>query len=116
MIRSTLSTLTKQTIGRVRRHTSTKQRSITLVVQLPPQMAGKAEEGEQFGQVLLELSHPCGLGALPMLLEAAKSLLSQAISVGSVDGVDPCLHRLAVALPHLLQNVPSCLSGCTEQR
>ena len=32
MIRCTLSTLTKHTMGRVRRRTSTKQRSITLVV------------------------------------------------------------------------------------
>src|ERR1019366_6740307 len=32
MIRSTLSTFTKHTMGRVRRRTSTKQRSITLVV------------------------------------------------------------------------------------
>ena len=32
MIRSTLSTFTKQTMGRVRRRTSTQQRSITLVV------------------------------------------------------------------------------------
>ena len=32
MMRSTLSTLTKQTMGRVRRRTSTKQRSMTLVV------------------------------------------------------------------------------------
>src|SRR5260370_28775303 len=31
MIRSTLSTFTKHTMGRVRRRTSTKQRSITLV-------------------------------------------------------------------------------------
>jgi hypothetical protein len=30
-MRSTLATLTKQTMGRVRRRTSTKQRSITLV-------------------------------------------------------------------------------------
>src|SRR5581483_8887906 len=32
MIRSTLLTFTKQTMGRVRRRTSTKQRSMTLVV------------------------------------------------------------------------------------
>src|SRR5271157_2298517 len=32
MIRSTLGTLTKQTMGRVRRRTSTKQRSMILVV------------------------------------------------------------------------------------
>ena len=58
MIRSTLATLTKQTMGRVRRTTSTKQRSMTLVVRnFAPQVTRQVEEGEQLGEVLLQQFH-----------------------------------------------------------
>ena len=40
--------------------------------QLPPQMPAKAEEGQQFGQVLLELSHPGAIGSLLVVRPGAK--------------------------------------------
>src|ERR1700719_1772110 len=50
MMRSTLSTFTKHTIGRVRLRTSTKQRSITLVVRsLRHRCRGKAKKESKFG-------------------------------------------------------------------
>jgi hypothetical protein len=50
-MRSTLSTLTKQTMGRVRRRTSTKQRSITLVVRsLRHRCPGKAKNASNSGR------------------------------------------------------------------
>ena len=50
-MRSTLSTFTKQTIGRVRRRTSTKQRSITFVVRnLRHKCRGKAKKESSSGR------------------------------------------------------------------
>src|SRR5213594_4075277 len=51
MMRSTLSTFTKHTIGRVLRRTSTKQRSITLVVRsLRHRCRGKAKNDSNSGK------------------------------------------------------------------
>jgi hypothetical protein len=51
-MRSTISTSTKHNMGRVRR-TSTKQRSITLVVRsLRHRCRGESEERHQLGKVL----------------------------------------------------------------
>ena len=47
----------KQNLGRVRRRTSTKQRSMRLVVRSFRQSAGEVEEAEQFRQVFLQLPH-----------------------------------------------------------
>jgi len=50
-MRSTLSTFTKHTIGRVRRRTSTKQRSITLVVRsFFHRCRGKAKNANNSGK------------------------------------------------------------------
>jgi len=49
MIGSTLAILTKQTMGRVGRRTSTKQRSTTVVgAQFLPRNPGKGEHRQQF--------------------------------------------------------------------
>jgi hypothetical protein len=51
MMRSTLSTLTKHTMGRVRRRISTKQRSVTLEVRnLRHQCRGKAKNDSSSGK------------------------------------------------------------------
>src|SRR5260370_39401992 len=51
MMRSTLSTLVNTTIGRVRRRTSTKQRSITLVVRsFRHRYLGKLKKGSKSGK------------------------------------------------------------------
>jgi hypothetical protein len=51
MIRSMLSTFTKQTMGRVRRRTSTKQRSMTLVVRsFGHKCRGKAKNDSSSGK------------------------------------------------------------------
>jgi hypothetical protein len=50
-MRSTLSTFTKHTMGRVRQRTSTKQRSITLVVRsLRYRCRGKAKNDSSSGR------------------------------------------------------------------
>ena len=50
-MRSTLSTFTKHTMGRVRRRTSTKQRSITLVVRsFRHRCRGKAKNDSSSGK------------------------------------------------------------------
>ena len=58
MIRSTLSTFTKHTMGRVRRRTSTKQRSITLVVRsLRHRCRGKAKNDSNSGKIAPQPPH-----------------------------------------------------------
>jgi hypothetical protein len=65
-MRSTLSTFTKQTIGRVRRRTSTKQRSITLGgAQFAPQVRGESEERQQLRQVSFQTPHQAAVVSPP---------------------------------------------------
>ena len=73
----TLSTLAKQTIGRVRRRTSTKQRSITFVAQLLPQMPRKSEVGlNRFASCSLRLAQ-CKGEQLPHFILVSSPGLSR---------------------------------------
>src|SRR5579875_70053 len=83
MIRSTLATFTKQTIGRVLRRTSTKHRSIAF-----------------------ELLDHRRISVLPASSKATKRPLGLAPTLRSIDRLGVGFHRVVVALAHALQNVP----------
>ncbi len=91
MIRATLCTFTKQTMDRVRRRTSTKQRSMMLVVRnFFHQRPAYDEERQQFRQVSFHwiaapnAGQPFGHNRLQMLtLQASpKQILEQRFPVG----------------------------------
>src|ERR1019366_2485527 len=103
MMRSTLSTLTKQTMGRVLRRTSTTQRSMTLVVRsLRHRCRGKAKEREQLGQVLLQPPDHGGVGSAPARAEGAKGGSGLRPAIGQIDGLGSGLHFVVIALARLL--------------
>src|SRR5208337_1168484 len=54
--------------------------------QLSPQVLWKTEEGQQFGQIALQLPHHGCIFALPASPEGAKSSLGLAAAVGQIDG------------------------------
>src|SRR5215813_1422126 len=104
MMRSTLWTLTKQTMGRVRRRTSTKQRSIMLVVRkLAPQMAGTTEERQQLRQIPLQLANQAGIVPLPPGTKAAKCRLCLLAVCGLIDGLDIGFDWIVISPAHFLQ-------------
>jgi hypothetical protein len=76
MIRSTLSTLTKQTMGRILLLTSTKQRSITLVVRRVRHRWGETIETEQLGQIAPQPFHHRGIGVVRQNFAVVKFLLA----------------------------------------
>src|SRR5450755_4810987 len=86
MMRSTLSTFTKHTLGRVRRRTSTKQRSIRLVVRsFCCRMGGEGEPRQQLRQVALQLAHHGAVLPVPAFPVAAKRRLLFGAAVGQVE-------------------------------
>ena len=70
--------------------------------QFLPKRPGEAEEGEQLGQVLLQLPHHPGVGAVPVGLEGTKRRLRLALAVRLINRVSFRFDRLVVPLPHLL--------------
>ena len=63
-MRSTLATFTKQTVGSVRRRTSTKTRSIKLVVRSFLQRVSESCS-QQLRQISFELPHHYGILRIP---------------------------------------------------
>jgi len=74
--------------------------------ELSPKVFGKFEEGEQLGQILLQLFYHRGVDSPPARSEPAKRLLGLAGVGGAIDRLGSGLDRVIVALPHLLQNIP----------
>src|ERR1700738_1205320 len=98
MMRSTLSTFTKHTMGRVRRRTSTKQRSITLVVRSFRQRCrGKGKKDSSSGK-----SRCRGRTTLPYSRrqrpEAAEGGFGLGTARSQVDGLGARLHFVVVRL------------------
>ncbi len=105
-MRSTDCTFTEQTMGRVRRRTSTKQRSMDVGgAQLAPEMFWKREEGQQFGQIALQLLDHGGILASPTTAEGSRRSLCLAAALGQIDSLCIGLDGIVVALADLLQNV-----------
>src|SRR5438132_8620242 len=103
MMRSALSTFTKHTMGRVRRRTSTKQRSIMLVVRsLRHRWRGEGEEREQLGQILLQPPDHGGISPAPAGAEGAKGGYGLRPALGQVDGLGSGFHLVVIALPCFL--------------
>ena len=92
MIRSTLSTFTKQTMGRVRRRTSTKQCSITLVVRnLRRRWGTKAKNDDR--QVLRQAPYHAGEGPPPARLESTEGGFGSCPALGQIDGLGSCSEK-----------------------
>jgi hypothetical protein len=90
-------------MGRVRRRTSTKQRSITLVVrQFAPQVPGKSEERQQFRQVLLQPADHSGVSSAPARAEGAKGGFCMRSALGQIDRLGSGFHFVVIAFPRLL--------------
>src|SRR5205085_9070358 len=95
MIRSTLCTFTKQTIGLVRRRTSTKQRSIILVVcNCFHRCLGKLKNASRLGKSFSNCLTIVGL-SLPAQFETAECGTRLFAICGQVN-----------SLGHLLQLIP----------
>src|SRR5581483_6388830 len=106
MIRSTLFTFTKHTMGRVRRLTSTKQRSMTLVVRsFRHKCRGKLKNDSSSG-IALQWSHQARVIDLPAAAKAAKGSLGLASAVGPIDCLRVALDLVVIASPHVFQKVP----------
>jgi hypothetical protein len=59
MLRSARATLTKQTMGRIRRRTSAKATfNHVRRAHFLPQVRGQIKEAQQFGQIALQPPHP----------------------------------------------------------
>src|SRR5260370_19779325 len=69
--------------------------------QLSPQVAGKAEEGEQLRQVSLQSLHHRRVGAPPVRLKNPKSGLRGFATLREVDCLGLGLHRIVVRAAHL---------------
>src|SRR3990172_4902648 len=105
-IRSTLCTLTKQTMGRVRRRTSTKQRSMTLVVRSFFQRClGNWKKLSSSGRSRCSWRTMAGYASRQRAWNFWKAPLRPAQARGAIDGLGVGLDRVVVALPHLLQDV-----------
>src|SRR6266851_948118 len=114
MMRSTLSSLTKQTMGRVRRRTSTKQRSMTLVcAQFAPQVRRHLKKGQQLGQVLFELAHQSGISFLPVRLEGAKRPDGGSVIGSQIDGLRAVFHGGKIAAAHVLEKIAHLVDPAT---
>src|SRR5712691_10939560 len=103
MMRSTLSTFTKQTIGRVRRRTSTKQRSITLVVRnLRHKCLGKAKKESSSGRSRSMPAHHGRVLPPPTRPEIAEGCFGPGPALRQIDGLCATLRFVVVALAHLV--------------
>ena len=102
MIRSTLSTFTKHTIGRVRRRTSTKQRSMTLVVRSFGHRCRGGEERQQLWQVAFQAAHHGPVLPPPARPEPAKCGLCVGPAFGRINRLRSGLHFVVIALAHVL--------------
>src|SRR5271157_5687666 len=122
MIRSTLGTLTKQTMGRVRRRTSTKQRSMILVVRsFVYRCRGEAEKRQQLRQIALQWSHHRAIHRLPASAEGAKSGFGLTPAVGAIDRLGIGFHRVMVATAYFIQDIahlvhPAALMQCPGRK
>lgn len=101
MIRSTLCTLTKHTMGRVRRRTSTKHRSRTFVVQeLAPERSWTLNERESLGPISSQPRHERGIRIPPPARERAGGVFSLGPTGRLIDRLGVCLHRGGIAPPN----------------
>ena len=73
--------------------------------QLAPQVFGEAEEGQQFGQVALQLLDDGRIFVSPVSAEGARGSYGLAATVGQIDGLRIGLDRIVVALADLFQDV-----------
>src|SRR5216683_6332999 len=107
MIRSTLSTFTKHTMGRVRRRTSTKQRSITLVVRsFRHRCRGKVKKDSSSGKSRSRRRTTLPYSRAPTHPQAAEGGFGLGTARSQVDGLGARLHFVVVRLPYFLQNIP----------
>src|SRR5438105_15372120 len=103
MMRSTLATLTKQTMGRVRLRTSTKQRSMTLVVRtFFHRCRGKAKNDSSSGRSRSRRRTIGPYSRDPARPEAAEGGLRLGPAVRLVNGLRAPLHLVVVALAYVL--------------
>src|SRR5579885_2045426 len=103
MIRSTLFTFTKHTMGRVRRRTSTKQRSMTLVVRsFFHKCRGKLKNDSSSGR---SPSHHGAVVLLPAPVEGAECGFGLTPALGAINRLRSPFHFVVVAFAYVLQNV-----------
>src|SRR5919198_5261953 len=106
MIRSTLCTLTKQTMGRVRRRTSAKQRSITLVVRsFRHRWRGKLKNDSSSGKSRSSCRTMRGYSRFQARRKARNASCAAGPAVGLIDGLGIPLDRVVIALAHLLRDI-----------
>ena len=114
IMRSTLATLTKQTMGRVRRRTSTKQRSMTLVVRSFLHKAqGKLKKERRVSPSPVASPSSGRHPSNESYYKATERGFRLRPTVGMIDGLRLTLHVLIVPLPNLLQNVAHLMHPAT---
>jgi len=107
MIRSTLSTLTKQNLGpRAAAHLHKAALDDVGGAQFAPQVPGESEERQQLRQVLLQPPDHSGGGSAPARAESAKGGYGLRPALSQIDRLGSGLHFVVVALPRFLWNVP----------
>src|SRR5271166_3182846 len=105
MMRSTLFTFTKHTIGRVRRRTSTKQRSMMLVVRSFLQRCrGKLKNDSRSGKSRSSC-RTIGPYTDCQRRRKARKAAGLAPAVGAINRLRVGLYRVIVAAAHLFQDV-----------
>jgi hypothetical protein len=109
MIRSTLATLTKQTIGRVRRRTPTKTLSITLVVRNCRHCRLGKLKLSRSGKSRASRRTTLGVVRPPALLKPMKGIPGSGAIRRQIDDPGIAHHPIVMPLPQLLQNVPHLL-------
>src|SRR6184192_4315509 len=102
MMRSTLSTLTKQTMGRVRPHFHKAALDHVGSAQFAPQVPGKSEERQQLRQILLQPPDHGRVSSAPARAEKAKGGYRLRPALGPIDRLGSRFDLVVIALPRFL--------------